>query len=84
MKKFTPAPDKEDPLKIRRMLAFWTAVYALAIWPNLLLIYHHVFGTPESLIDKMLLYIGTLATGPIGAYLWAAFKKDKENAETTD
>jgi hypothetical protein len=72
-------PDENDPLKVRRFLALWAGVYALLIWPNLLVLYFHIFGTPESLIDKMLLYIGTLASGPIGAYIWAAHKMDKAN-----
>lgn len=68
-------PDSTDPLKIRRTLAIWSALYALAVWPNLLILYHFYLGLPESVLAKMLAYIGTLAAGPIGVYLWAATRK---------
>jgi len=70
--KLAPTPDGNDPLKVRRALAWVTSVYALVVWPNLLVLYNLAFGLPESILDKLLIYIGTLAAGPIGAYLWAA------------
>ncbi len=70
-------PDEGDTLKVRRYLALFVCAWALLIWPNLLIAYHHMFGTPEGIVKAMLVYIGTLASGPIGAYLWATFTKDK-------
>lgn len=72
-----PEPDDNDPLKVRRKLAWICAIYSLVVWPNLLVLYNLWLGLPESVIDKLLIYIGTLAAGPIGAYMWAARKMDK-------
>lgn len=69
-------PDRQDPLKIRRFLALWIALYAFVVWPHLILIYVLRFALPETLAGDLLLYVGTLAAGPIGAYLWAAQRKD--------
>lgn len=67
-------PDKNDPTKVRRTLAFWVAVYALLILPNLLIGYYVLFKVEVSLLKAVLTYIGTLAVGPVGAYLYAAHK----------
>jgi hypothetical protein len=82
--KISPTPDDNDPLKVRRVLAFATAIYALVIWPNLLVVYNLAFGLPESIVDKLLVYIGTLAVGPIGAYLWAAQKNARRRQPRED
>lgn len=72
-------PDEKDPLKIRRAWAIRSAFWALVIWPNLLVVYHLCFGLPEGIVENMLLYIGTLSSGPIGAYIWAAHKKQRHD-----
>jgi hypothetical protein len=79
--KLTPTPDGNDLLKVRRALAWFSALYALVVWPNLLVLYNLAFGLPESILDKLLIYIGTLAAGPIGAYLWAAQRKQAQKQE---
>ena len=67
-------PDKDDPTKIRRTWAFLIAIYAFLIQPNLLIGYYILFEVEISLLKAVLTYIGTLAVGPIGAYLYAAHK----------
>ena len=69
-------PDRQDPLKIRRFLALWIALYAFVVWPHLILLYVRFFALSETLATDLLVYVGTLAAGPIGAYLWAAQRKD--------
>lgn len=73
-------PDKNDPMKVRRVLAFWISVYAFLILPNLLVAYQIIAGADIGLLKAILTYIGILAGGPIGAYLYAAHKNG--NAET--
>lgn len=70
-----------DNLKNRRRLAWFSAFYSLVIWPNLLIAYNIYGSLNDGIINNMLLYVGTLASGPIGAYIWAANKKD--NNENT-
>ncbi|MCK6417902.1 MAG: hypothetical protein L6Q57_03060 [Alphaproteobacteria bacterium] len=67
-------PDSNDPIKVRRTLAFWVSLYAFLILPNLLVIYHALWATEVELLKSILTYIGVLAAGPIGAYLYAAQK----------
>ncbi|MGE3622467.1 MAG: hypothetical protein AB7H77_01155 [Bdellovibrionales bacterium] len=67
-------PDCNDPIKVRRTLAFYVSLYAFLILPNLLVFYHALWATEVDLLKSILTYIGVLATGPIGAYLYAAHK----------
>jgi len=67
-------PDPSDPLKVRRNLALLSALYSFFIWPHLLIFYFLYLGIPHETVKEMLTYIGMLASGPIGAYLWAAHK----------
>jgi len=73
-------PDKNDPMKVRRALAFWVSIYAFLILPNLIVAYHIIAGADTGLLKAVLTYIGILAGGPIGAYLYAAHKNG--NSET--
>ena len=73
-------PDKNDPMKVRRTLAFFVSIYAFLILPNLLVAYQIIVGADIGLLKAILTYIGILAGGPIGAYLYAAHKNG--NAET--
>lgn len=73
-------PDKNDPMKVRRVLAFWISIYAFLILPNLIVVYHIIAGVDIGLLKAILTYIGILAGGPIGAYLYAAHKNG--NSET--
>lgn len=73
-------PDKNDPMKVRRVLAFFVSVYAFLVLPNILVAYQ-VFGNADvGLLQAILTYVGILAGGPIGAYLYAAHKNG--NSET--
>lgn len=63
-----------DPIRVRRFLAFWVSVYAFLILPNLLVAYQILAGADIGLLQSILTYIGILASGPIGAYLYAAHK----------
>lgn len=67
-------PDCNDPIKVRRTLAFYVSLYAFLILPNFLVFYHALWATEVELLKSILTYIGVLATGPIGAYLYAAHK----------
>lgn len=67
-------PDCNDPIKVRRTLAFYVSIYAFLVLPNLLVVYHAMWDTEIELLKSILTYIGVLATGPIGAYLYAAHK----------
>ncbi len=67
-------PDPNDPIKVRRTLAFWISVYAFLVLPNLLVLYQVFAKADIGLLQAILTYIGVLATGPIGAYLYAAHK----------
>lgn len=73
-------PDKSDPMKVRRTLAFWISIYAFLLLPNLLIIYEIVAEVDIGLLQAILTYVGLLASGPIGAYLYAAQKNG--NCET--
>ena len=73
-------PDKNDPMKVRRVLAFWISIYAFLILPNLIVVYHIIAGADIGLLKAVLTYVGILAGGPIGAYLYAAHKNG--NSET--
>jgi|GEM_PF-2256593 len=73
-------PDKNDPMKVRRVLAFFVSVYAFLVLPNILVAYQ-IFGNADvGLLQAILTYVGILAGGPIGAYLYAAHKNG--NSET--
>lgn len=67
-------PDQNDPMKIRRTLAFLVSVYAFLLLPNLLVLYHAFLASDVNLLKAILTYVGVLAAGPIGAYLYAAQK----------
>lgn len=73
-------PDKNDPMKVRRTLAFWISIYAFLLLPNLLIVYEIVADIDIGLLQAILTYVGLLASGPIGAYLYAAQKNG--NCET--
>ena len=68
------APDTKDKMKVRRTLALWICVYAFLVLPVGLVIAATVFDTSIELSKAVLTYIGLLAGGPIGAYLYAAHK----------
>ena len=74
-------PDKEDPMKVRRVLAFFVSVYAFLVLPNILVAYQ-IFGNADvGLLQAILTYVGILAGGPIGAYLYAAHKNGNSEAK---
>jgi|GEM_PF-7039293 len=59
-------PDCNDPIKVRRTLAFYVSLYAFLILPNLLVFYHALWATEVELLKSILTYIGVLTacTGP--------------------
>jgi hypothetical protein len=65
-------PDPNDPIKVRRTLAFFVSIYAFLILPNLTVFYAVLFKADVELLKHILNYVGVLAAGPIGAYLYAA------------
>jgi hypothetical protein len=67
-------PDKNDPMKVRRALAFFVSIYAFLVLPNLLVAYQILAGADIGLLQAILTYVGVLAGGPIGGYLYAAHK----------
>ncbi len=67
-------PDKQDPMKIRRLLAFIAVIWALFLTPLWVMVVHVHWGVPVDLLKAAFLYIGGLAGGPLGAYLYAAHK----------
>ncbi len=73
-------PDPNDPMKVRRYLALFVSVYAFLILPNLLIAYQVIAGANVGLLQAILTYVGILAGGPVGAYLYAAHKNG--NSET--
>ena len=67
-------PNPDDPLKIRRILALFIVLYAFLILPLFLILCQVLWQADTDLLKSILLYMGTLACGPIGAYLYAAHK----------
>lgn len=74
-------PDKNDPMKVRRTLAFFVSIYAFLVLPNLLVAYQILAGADIGLLQSILTYVGILAGGPIGAYLYAAHKNGNSEAK---
>ena len=77
-------PDQNDPTKVRRTLAFFVSIYAFLVLPNLLVAYQILAGADIGLLQAILTYVGLLASGPIGAYLYAAHKKQKNGGSDHD
>lgn len=74
-------PDKSDPMKVRRTLAFFVSIYAFLVLPNLLVAYQILAGADIGLLQSILTHVGILAGGPIGAYLYAAHKNGNSEAK---
>ncbi len=73
-----PAPDPDDPLKVRRVLAFMTAFFAMVLFPTIIAGMVAFCDLDLDFSLKLLLYEGGMATGPIGAYLFAAHKMQNQ------
>ena len=74
----------DDNLKNRRNLAFWSAIYALVLWPHELVYLRLAHDLDIDLIKALLVYVATLAGTSIGGYLWACLKDDAIKKETSD
>lgn len=74
-------PNPNDNMQNRRNLAFFSAIYSLVLWPNILLALHLIYELDISLIDSMLVYVGTVAGTSIGGYIWSALKEPKREEE---
>jgi hypothetical protein len=77
-------PDKNDPIKVRRALAFFVSIYAFLVLPNLLVAYQVLLGADIALLQAILTYVGLLASGPIGAYLYSAHKNGNSEIKKDD
>lgn len=75
------SPD--DKFRNRRNLAFFSAIWSFILWPHELLFLHIKYDIDIDLIKALLVYIGTLATGTIGGWIFAAIKDDKKNDSST-
>lgn len=73
-----PAPDPDDPLKVRRALAFMCAFFAMVLFPTIVAGLVAFCDLDLNFALKLLLYEGGMATGPIGAYLFAAQKMQNQ------
>jgi len=72
--------SSSDNMKNRRNLAFFSAIFALVIWPHELILLHLFFDLQIDLIKAMLVYVGTVAGTSIGGYIWSAMKTPKEES----
>lgn len=73
--------NPDDNMQNRRNLAFFSAIYALVIWPNILLVLHIFTDLEVGIINAMLTYVGTVAGTSIGGYLWATIKTPPEKGD---
>ena len=73
--------DDHDKFRNRRNLAFFSAIWSFILWPHELLILHIFFDLDIDIIKAFLVYIGTLATGTIGGWIFAALKDDKNGSK---
>jgi len=69
-----PQPDPDDPLKVRRLLAFACVFFALVIFPVFIAIMCGFFMLDEKLALQLIIYEGAISSGPLVAYLVAAQK----------
>jgi len=63
-----------DSLRNRRNMAFLSAIFALLIWPHEIIFLHLHYDLDINLCKVLLIYIGTVASGTIGGYIWGAVK----------
>ena len=75
--------NPNDKFRNRRNLAFFSAIWSFILWPQELILLHIIYDLDIDLIKALLVYIGTLATGTIGGWIFAAIKDDKTNATGT-
>lgn len=74
---FIPKPDPDDPLKVRRIMAFAVVFQAVFFFIPLLAYMVVFYGLHDSIALALIGLQGAIVGGPCGAYLWAANKKDK-------
>lgn len=65
-----------DSFRNRRNLAFWSAIFALIIWPHELILLKVFWDVETSFLQALLVYVGTVAGTSIGGYIWSAMKED--------
>ena len=70
-----PSPDPNDPLKVRRILTFLCFFQFSAFVPIILYVVV-AYGVSESIALALIGLEGAVLSGPAGAYLVAAHKKD--------
>lgn len=72
-------PEKDDPLRNRRLLAMLTAVNGFFIFPALIIFCSFQLKISDELCKHLLNYMGVSVIAPITGYLYAAHNKDKKN-----
>lgn len=75
-------PDANDPLKDRRLLAMLAAFNGFFVFPLFITVISIHFKASDSLCKALLVYMGVDCLAPVLGYLYAAHKKDKDNAGT--
>lgn len=73
--KISPTPDPDDPLKVRRVLAFACAWWAAVPFPIIIALLVCILDLDKDIASKLIIYQGAIAAGPVGAYLYAAHKQ---------
>lgn len=73
--------DANDNMRNRRNLAFFSAIYSLILWPNILIALRLIFDLEIELIKALLIYVGTVAGGTIGGYIWASLKEPRREVQ---
>ncbi len=77
-----PQPDPQDPLKVRRVLAFFCVLFALVIFPIFIAIMCSFFWLDTGLAVKLVVYEGVIASGPLAAYLIAAQRLQSKQGDS--
>lgn len=75
-----PKPDPDDPLKVRRTMAFVCIGFALMIFPVFIACMVTFFCLDKDIAKILIYFEGGLTAGPIGAYLYGAQRlQSKDN-----
>jgi hypothetical protein len=76
-------PDKNDPLKNRRLLAMMAAFNGFFIFPILVGIGSYVLKLSDLLCEDLLHYMAVTVLAPVMGYLYAAHRKDSKDGSTS-
>lgn len=73
-------PNRNDPLKNRRLLAMLAAFNGFFIFPVLVVVASYKLRISDMLCEDLLHYMAASVLAPVFGYLYAAHKKDKKDA----